>query len=475
MTGRPGWRPRPSMSLRLRVVLVTAAAATVMIAVGGALTIRAVRSQFVEAATEMSQNRAEEIAQLAENGTLAQLLPPLDEGETIVQVVRARAVVSHTDNVSAAPLLTPSHQALGTMRTVSVESLPGSGVGPYQVTALGASSPEGPLTVLVAVSMQDVEEVVEEAIGTGTLGLILLVVPLSVLLWLAAGRTLAPVEAIRERASAITTENLAERVPEPPRLDEIGRLARTINAMLGRLDRGAAEQRRFLADAAHEMRSPVASLRAQLETIRSGDLTGNSSGDNDEVAGLLAETLRMQALVDQLLLLARSDAGEIRPARVAVDLDDVVSAAVQAQRSEIRRPEVLVDTREVAPVQVAGDPVLLERVVHNLLENAVKYSSETVQVSLEQDNGDAVLTVDDDGPGIPAESREVVFRRFTRLDHDRARVNGGVGLGLAIVAEVVGAHGGSVAVLAAPTGGARLQVRLPVLDPGPASPRRPRS
>lgn len=472
MTGLP-WQSRPSMSLRLRVVLVTAAAATVLIAVGGALTIRAVRSQFVEAATEMSQNRAEEIAQLAEEGALAKLLPPLDEGETIVQVVRAEGVVSHTANVSAAPLLSPRRPAPGAMRTVSIDSLPGAGIGPYQVTALGATSPEGPLTVLVAVSMQDVEEVVEEAIGIGTLGLILLVAPLSILLWVAAGRTLAPVEAIRERASAITAENLAERVPEPPRLDEIGRLARTINAMLGRLDHGAAEQRRFLADVAHELRSPIASLRAQLETIRGAELMGNGTDDSDHVAGLLAETLRMQALVEQLLLLARSDAGEIRPVRVAVDLDDVVTATVEAQRSERLRPEVLVDTSEVAPVQVTGDPVLLERVVRNLLDNAVKYSAGRVQVSLELDKDDAVLTIDDDGPGIPEESRETVFRRFTRLDHGRARVNGGVGLGLAIVAEVVSAHGGSVAVLEAPSGGARLRVRLPVLDPTPAGPAEP--
>ena len=457
---------RPSSSLRLRIVLVTAVAVTGLVTVVDVLTVRFVRAQFVESATEMSHNRAGEVARLAADGMLTRHLPALDEGETIVQVVRAGSVVSRTANVTEAPMLGLPTQAPGELQTLALEELQGAGRGPYQVTALGTSSPEGPLTVFVAVNTEDMEEVVSEAIATGSIGLLLLVVPLSLLLWLAVGRALAPVGAIRERADAITAANLTERVPEPARRDEIGLLARTINAMLGRLDRSSTEQRRFLANAAHELRSPVASLRAQLETLRDGDLTAEGAGS--EVEGLMTETLRMQAMVDQLLLLARSDAGEARPLRVSVDLDDVVAAVVEALRLENRRPEVLVDTREVAPVQVVGDPGLLEQVVRNLVDNAARYASRTVRVSLAQDGADAVLTVDDDGPGIPAQSREEVFRRFTRLDASRDREHGGVGLGLAIVSELVGAHGGSVAVLDAPDGGARLRVRLPgAAEPAP--------
>lgn len=458
------------MSLRLRIVLVTAVAVTGLITVVDALTMMSVRSAFVEAATELSQDRATEVAELAVAGGLTHRLPTVDEGETIVQVVSAGAVVSRTANVSEAPMLRLSWPEPGAMQSLDVDDLPGAGRGPYQVTALGTSSPGGPLTVLVAVTTEDMEEVVAEAVATGSLGLLLLVLPLGMLLWVAAGRTLAPVEAIRERADAITAENLTERVPEPPRRDEIGRLARTINAMLGRLERSSAEQRRFLANAAHELRSPVASLRAQLETIREGDLTAAGGNESTHLAGLMAETLRMQALVDQLLLLARSDAGQARRVRVAVDLDDVVAAVVGAQLLERRRPEIAIDTAEVAPAQVVGDPVVLEQVVRNLLDNAVRHASRTVRVSLEQGPGEAVLTVDDDGPGIPAASREEVLRRFTRLDASRDRFNGGVGLGLAIVDEVVRAHGGSVSVLDAPDGGARLRVRLPVADGPPPAP-----
>jgi signal transduction histidine kinase len=448
------------MSLRLRIVLITASAVTAMVAVGGFVTIRAVRGEFVDAASSMSRDRAAEVAQLVEDDTLPPSLPFLDEGETSVQVVRAGVVVSRTANLAGAPVLPLPSQSPGSRETLTVDELPVAETGPYEVTALGTRSPQGPVTVFVAVSTEDVHDVVASATGAESLGLLLLVVPLSVLLWFAVGRTLAPVEAVRERAAAITADDLSERVPEPPRLDEIGRLARTINAMLTRLDASASEQRRFLADAAHELRSPIASLRTQLETIRKGDLVAESA----EVQDLMAETLRMQALVDELLLLARSDAGAVGRAHVPVDLDDTVGAVVTARRLESQRPEITIDTRGVAPVQVVGDPMLLEQVVRNLLDNAVRYAVQEVRVSLDHDTGSAVLTVDDDGPGIPEGSRAEVFRRFTRLNDARDRDDGGVGLGLAIVADILRAHDGSVEVLDAPTGGSRFRVRLPAVD-----------
>ncbi len=366
------------MSLRLRVVLITAVAVTAMVAVGWLLIIEAVRAEFVDSAAWMSRDRAAEVALLAADGTLAHSLPVLDEGETIVQVVRGHAVVSSTANLAGAPALPLPVQRPGARRNLAVGELPVAGTGPYQVTALGTRSPQGPVTVFVAVSTEDVHDVVEAAIARGTIGLVLLVVPLSALLWFAVGRTLAPVEAVRERAAAITADDLSQRVPEPSRQDEIGRLARTINAMLTRLEDSASEQRRFLADAAHELRSPVASLRTQLETLRSGDL----AAEGTEVHDLMTETLRMQALVDQLLTLARSDAGPVGRARVAVDLDDTVGAVVSARRLENQRPEITIDTRDVAPVQVVGDPVLLEQVVRNLVDNAVRYADREVRISL---------------------------------------------------------------------------------------------
>lgn len=457
MTRRTRWGRRPQTSLRLRVVLITAVAVTAMVAVGELLSIWAVRGEFLDVAVSRSRDRAVEVAQLVENGSLPASLPIFDEGETLVQVVREDGVVSRTQNISKEEVLPLPLQTPGSTQSLTVDDLPGVGDGPYEVTAVGATSPQGTVTVFAAVGTEDVHELVRSAIGTGSLGLILLVLPLSGLLWVAVGRTLSPVEAIRERAAAITADQLSERVPEPPQLDEIGRLARTINAMLARLDVSATEQRRFLADAAHELRSPVASLRAQLETVREGKLQAESA----EVQELLADTLRMQTLVDQLLLLARSDAAALRRANVAVDLDDIVGTVVGARRLENEHPEITIDTSEVAPVQVMGDPVLLEQLVRNLLDNAVTHAVRQVQVSLTDQQGSAVLTVDDDGPGIPPQSREEVFRRFARLDEARDRHDGGVGLGLAIVADILRAHGGSVEVRDAPSGGARFRVLLP--------------
>ncbi|HSE10820.1 MAG TPA: HAMP domain-containing sensor histidine kinase [Nocardioidaceae bacterium] len=454
-----GGRIHPALSLRLRLVLFTVVAVTAMEVVGGLLTISAVRDEFVAAASWTSRDRAAGVARLAADGELPLDLPLFDEGETLVQVVREDQVVSRSENLIGAPPLPLPEQPPGSLRLLTVERLPVQVAGPFQVSAHGARTPDGPVTVFVAVTTEDVDEVVGSAIARGSMAVVLLVVPLSLLLWVAMGRTLAPVRAIRARADAITAADLTERVPEPARMDEIGRLARTINGMLARLDASAAEQRRFLADAAHELRSPVASLRAQLETMQQSG--SGSPADDATVRDLLEETLRMQTLVDQLLLLARSDAGRMSRGREWVDLDDTVASVVRSRRLDGSRLDVRVDTRAVDPVQVVGDPMLLAQVVRNLLDNALRHATSEVRVSLSEDDGSAVLVVDDDGPGVPQESRTEVFRRFTRLDEARHRDSGGVGLGLAIVADVVRVHGGDVTVTDSPTGGARFTVRLP--------------
>jgi signal transduction histidine kinase len=275
-------------------------------------------------------------------------------------------------------------------------------------------------------------------------------------MWTVIGRTLAPVETIRREADAITGRDLDRRVFEPAQEDEIGRLARTVNAMLARLQDSAERQRRFVADTAHELRSPIASLRTQLETAR--DSRRPVDWENVS-ADLLDETVRMQRLAEQLLLLARADSGILRRTRLAVDLDDVVDTVVSHLADH--RP-VRVDCHAVEPVQVTGDSMLLEQLVRNLLDNAVSHAAREVHVSLSHSDGVAVLTVDDDGPGVPPDRRHEVFERFTRLDIARDRDHGGAGLGLAIVADIARAHEGQVDVGDAPLGGARFRVRLPL-------------
>jgi signal transduction histidine kinase len=283
-------------------------------------------------------------------------------------------------------------------------------------------------------------------------GMILLV---ALAAWYFTGRALKPVEAIRLEAESITGTTMHRRVPEPATDDEVGRLARTMNAMLTRLETSSQKQRQFVSDASHELRSPLASIRTNLEVA----LHNPERVDWPEVAQrALAEDVRMEDTVSELLDLARLDEAE-GPAPVDtlpdVDLDELVLDDTVQQR------RVPVDTARVSAGRVHGRRDQLQRVVRNLLDNAARHANATVAVGLQTADDTVELTVDDDGPGIPVGDRERVFERFTRLDDGRARDAGGLGLGLAMVKAITEHHGGSVAVEDSPLGGARLRVRLP--------------
>jgi signal transduction histidine kinase len=314
-------------------------------------------------------------------------------------------------------------------------------------------------TVLVAGSLDDVTD------GTAALaGALVVAVPLTctllaAIVWWALGRALQPVEDLRARVDSISGARLDHRVPEPRTPEEISRLARTMNAMLGRLQESADRQRRFVADASHELRSPLARMRTELEVDQA------HPGSADSVAtsrSVLDEVATLQRLVDDLLMLARADAGAPGVARRAlVDLDEVVGRLAVRGRST----GVDVDTRDVRPVQVAGDAAQLERAVGNLLDNAVRHAHSRVTVTLEEVDGSAVVVVADDGPGIAPHDSDRVFERFTRLDDARSAGSGGAGLGLPIARDIAERHGGSLGLEVDGSAGARFVLRLPVARP----------
>jgi signal transduction histidine kinase len=219
-------------------------------------------------------------------------------------------------------------------------------------------------------------------------------------------------------------------------------------------------QRRFVADASHELRSPIATLTAALDVVVV-DVTGQAWLDLQQVMG--AETGRMRRLVEDLLLLAKADDDGLRLQRSDVDLDDLVESEVRRLRSS-NGPVV---QRDVQTVRVRGDADKLAQVVRNLAENATRAARSTVRFTLTEQAGTAVLTVEDDGDGIPEADCERVFERFVRLDASRDRVSGGSGLGLAIVREVLRSHGGSVRITGSSLGGARFEVTLPTEGPSP--------
>jgi signal transduction histidine kinase len=275
--------------------------------------------------------------------------------------------------------------------------------------------------------------------------------------WKAVGRALRPVEAIRAELAEITASDLSSRVPQPPGDDEIARLARTANHALERLERSIQQQRQFAADASHELRTPVAGIRAQLESAR---LHPDDHGEAIEAA--LRDTDRLEAIVTDLLFLARVGTSA-QAVWERVDLGDLVTAEVKRRPG---RPQIEV---ELAPhVTVNGVSTHLSRVLTNLLDNAERHAASAVWVEVGRADRVALLAVGNDGEPIPEEDRERIFERFARVDSARSRHHGGVGLGLAIARAVVEAHHGSIRVEDA-NPGVRFVIRLP-LSPDDLSP-----
>jgi signal transduction histidine kinase len=307
-------------------------------------------------------------------------------------------------------------------------------------------------TVYAGTSLADEQATLDQVTRTMLAALPFLLLVVAGVTWLVTRRALRPVEGIRAEMAAITgSGDLTRRVPVPRSRDEIGRLARTTNQTLAALEQSVERQHRFVADASHELRSPIASLRTQIEVA-------------DQHPGLLDtgdlhhDVVRLQHLAADLLLLARLDAGE-QPGHALLDLTALVREEV-ARRAPTDRvtPEMVAD--EAVP-QVLGSRGQLARVLGNLLDNAQRHTATAITVALARAGEDVVLTVADDGHGIAPADRPRVFERFVRLDEARSRDDGGAGLGLAIARDVVRNHGGDLTVTEAPSGGAAFLVTLP--------------
>jgi signal transduction histidine kinase len=279
--------------------------------------------------------------------------------------------------------------------------------------------------------------------------------------WIVVRRSLRPVERMRIAAGSLPA---GERLPVPEAEDELRSLAEALNTMLARRDADTDWLRRFTGDAAHELRNPVASIRAQAEVAvvhPDPDLAQETLQD------IATEAQRLSSMVDGMLELARAESGA-QPTAGPVELGEAVRAVADRFNMRGVTPRV----RVVAPtgaVVIWANSAEVATVADNLVVNALRHARALVRLSLLPAAGSVRLVVDDDGPGIPAEHRDRVFHRFHRVECDRARSTGGSGLGLALVAEAVQRRGGSVRAGESPEGGARIEVRWPLPGPLPAS------
>jgi signal transduction histidine kinase len=446
------------MTVRLRVTLGASVVFALALTLGAGFLVTRQRAALTREVDTTIRLRADDIVAALKDSSLPSSVAIPYEERSFVQIVDGRGtVVRSSPNVEGEPPIAASLTRVG-VHTLDRTPL---GTGPFRVIAEPATVGGSRLTVYVGLSLDTVDVAVRDLTVALAGGAPFLLGLAALMTWVAIGRALRPVDQIRAEVASIGERELHRRVLEPATGDEIGRLALTMNSMLDRLEDAAARQRRFLADASHELRSPLTGIRSQLEV----DLAHPDQADwHATEADVLAETLRMQRLVDDLLALARGDGDLASQRDELIDVDDVVLAEARRLKT---RGKVAVDARRVGSAQVMGDPDALGRVVRNLVDNAERHAVETVTLAVTDDDVFATITVGDDGPGVAPGDRDRVFERFARADGARDRDRGGSGLGLAIARDLVAAHGGTLELLPA-DGGATFIVRLPHQPAGSA-------
>ncbi len=425
-------------SLRARLTLLATALFTVAVVTGAILVLTLQRVALLRVLDSSAQKTAADVAQQMRADPRRTTVHPSTGGVTEVQVVNADDVVIAASPGSNrfTPLVDPEHLEAARAGQRFVITSPTTGVG-LRVLAQKVDA----RTVLVVTDLSRIDDSIRVLTRAALIGGPLAVLLMGLATYFVVALTLRPVAALRHGAADISAAGLSDqRLPIPGPQDEIHRLAITLNAMLDRIDSATARQRTFVGDAAHELRSPLASLRVQLEVAQRIGPDGDWTSFLDEV---LEDVGRLDRLVSDLLALARMDeAPRIARRREPVRLDELLGTVAGGYR----HARVPVRVTDLPETELEGDPDALRRIVVNLVDNAVRHAIAEVAVRLTQGAPGAPITLEviDDGPGIPVEERERVFDRFYRLEASRSRESGGSGLGLPIVRDLVRAQGGSV-------------------------------
>jgi signal transduction histidine kinase len=470
VTSSKGRLRRRLSSVRVRVGLVATVAVCMTLLIGGVGLIALLRQDLVHSLRGQAQLEAAQVAALADSGALPNPLPAANVPNlTVVQVVDTTGrVIASSPSLSGRPPLIKS----GPTRALQERTLEHPAFAPnqrFEAFSVPVTIGGQPVTVIVASSLADFEQSVHVLGNFLLIALPLLLVVMGGTSWVIIGRSLRPVEAMRAEVAEITTRQLNRRVPVPGSDDEVGRLAVTLNQMLDRLQASTDLQQRFVADASHELRSPVANIKAAVEVaLRHPELTDWPAVARD----ILDQDERMADLVNELLLLARFDEGTATQRRSTVEVSEIVSHQAQ----QVRPSGAPVVVTAVESGSVLADRGHLERLVGNLVDNAARHAATVVEVSVTVAGDWVEVRVRDDGPGVPEADRGRIFERFVRLEEDRARASGGLGLGLAIVNELVALYGGTINVGDAQPGAVfivRLPRYRPPEGPGEEPPDRP--
>jgi len=433
---RWGWR-----SLRVQAMVWSISALALLLLVSAVVTQRVVNRAVTNAFDQVLVEQAADRATLLDAGSDPASLVSVVGDEVVVVVFAADSSVAASrgavDPTELGALVPGLHVAEVTL----VDAEDGE-VETESLHVAVAASVDGSR---VAVGNElDTVESTSSAVATALAvsGVITAIAAMAAI-GLLVSRALRPIFEMSGDLGYVVGSSGVGRVREPDTGDEVADLAVRLNGVLGQLEQQSAVRRRFVSDASHELKSPIANARALVET----------GGDERAVVN---ELDRLQYLVDDLLYLARTD--ETVPAVPArFDLDDVVFDECERAASLFDRE---LDAAGVQPSQVFADRDEIARAVRNLLENAMRYCRSRVEVSIKDRDGQWVVVVSDDGPGIPADQRDDVFERFVRVAEDRSRDDGGTGLGLSIVQSIAERNGGSVSVTDSELGGARFELRL---------------